>query len=379
MTPPSDRIRVVHLINQLGRGGTERQLCLLVRHFDPARFVHRVVAFNPSRHAPWNRELEEAGVEILEVPADCPGVARRIAYLARRLWRPRPHVLHSWSLHDNPYAGVVGRLLGIPVRWGSLRNTFFTEGVRRLPRIYRYLMLRSVDRIVVNARALADELIEHGYPAERVEVLANCVVRESGVSDLEDLAVEGPRIGVVANLRERKNLLMFIRAMGRVLPRHPDARALIIGQPIAAEGDVVARVEAEIERLGLAGRVRVTGFRADVAAILERLTVFCLTSNREGMPNVVLEAMAAGRPVVATRVGGVPELVDHGWNGYLVDPDDDEAMAERVDELLADPEHAARLGANGRERARCEHDCTVAARRLAELYESALGFLEKNS
>lgn len=366
---------MVHLINQLGRGGSERQLCLVLSHFDRRRFVHRVVAFNPSRHAPWNQELEEAGVEVLEMPETCRGAARRLLYLARRLRGFRPHVLHSWTVHDNPYAGVLGRLLGTPVRWGSLRGKFLSEGVRRLSPLYRFLMLRSVDRIVVNCAALAGDLAAAGYPAERVVVLPNCVVRETEgeASDVGELAAEGPLVGIVANLRQCKDLPTFVRAMGRVLPRHPGARALIVGQPISAEPEVPGEVEAEIERRGLVGRVVVTGFRADVPAILDRLAVFCLTSEREGMPNVVLEAMAAGLPVVATRVGGVPELVREGWNGHLVERGDDEALAGHVDRLLADPELASELGANGRRMASAEHDCGRAAGRLAELYEEALG------
>ena len=369
-----DKIRVVHLINQLGRGGTERQLCLLLRHFDAERFHHRVVAFNPSRHAPWNRELEQAGVGILEVPESVRGVARRLAWLARRLRRPQPQVLHSWTVHDNPYAGVLGRLLGVPVRLGSLRGKFLSEGVRRLPSFYRSLMLRSVDRIVVNCRHLADELTGLGHPVKRVTVLPNCVEhpRQNAVSDLEALDTEGPLIGIVANLRHCKDLPTFVRAMGRVLPRHAGARALIIGQAIPAEPDIPGQVEAEIESQGLMGRVLVTGFRADVPAILERLSVACLTSLREGMPNAVLEAMAAGIPVVATRVGGVPELIRDGENGYTVEPGDDEALARRVEELLAEPATAQQIGENARRRAVEEHGCDQAARRLAKIYDESL-------
>ena len=92
---------VVHLIGQLGRGGTERQLCLLLRHSDPERFAHRVVVFNPSRHAPWNRELQDAGVEVLEVPVSCRGVPRRLAYLlARRLQTVHESSLRLDDLED---------------------------------------------------------------------------------------------------------------------------------------------------------------------------------------------------------------------------------------------------------------------------------------
>ncbi len=370
-------MRVVHLINQLGRGGSERQLCLLLRSFDRRRFTHTVVAFNPSRHQPWNRELEAAGVEVVAVPEGCRGVARRLFYLARRLRPCRPRVIHSWSVHDNPYAGALGRWLGAPCRWGSLRGSLSSPGLERLPAPVRFLLLRSVDRLVVNCRALEEELAGTGYPASRVAVLPSCVdLEEMEVepADLADLGIEpeAPVVGSVGNLRRIKNHALFVRAMAEVLPRHPRARAVIVGQPLASEPEHPALIEAEIERLGLRGRVILTGFRSDVPRILKRLSVLCLTSESEGMPSAALEAMAAARPVVAVAVGGVPELVRHGWNGYLAEPGDAAGLAAAVDRLLADPYHAADLGSNARRLAEEGHDCGKAARRLAALYEAAL-------
>jgi len=371
-----EKIRVVHLINQLGRGGTERQLFLLLKHHDAAGFEHRVAVLNPSRHAAWDRELAAASVEVLAVPASCRGPARRLLYLRRRLRSFRPHVVHSWTFHDNPYAGVLGRLLGARVRWGSLRNSLSTEGMRRLPFVVRPLLLRSVSRLLVNCGALARELEDGGYPKERIVVLPNCVevpAQGTAGADLSAWGIDAgaPVVGVVSNLRPRKDLKTFVRAMAEVLPRHPDARAVVVGQTIPDEASYGAEVEAEIERLGLAGRCVVTGFCDDVPAMMARLSVLCLTSGHEGMPNVVLEAMAAGLPVVATRVGGVPEIVTDGENGYLVGGGAAGAMAEAVGHLLADPGLAAKLGDAGRRRAVREHGCRVAAERLERFYRNA--------
>ena len=299
-----EKIHVVHLINQLGRGGTERQLYLLLSH-SAGPLEHRVVVFNPSPHETWEDELRRAGVPVLTVPSSCRGVARRVVWLWRTLKPLGVDVVHSWSVHDNPYAGVVGRLARIPVRWGSLRNTLDTEGARRLPSFVRPLLLRAVDRLLVNCRALADELEELGLPDERVAVLPNCVEIPPEAKPNVDLTSFGvmpgaPVVGVVANLRPRKNLLVFVRAMQEALAGRPRARALIVGQALAGEPGYEAEVRAEIERLGLAEQVFVTGFRADVQALLARLDVVCLSSDHEGMPNALLEAMAAGRPVVAT-------------------------------------------------------------------------------
>ena len=130
---------------------------------------------------------------------------------------------------------------------------------------------------------------------------------------------------------------------------------------------------AAISARGTAGRVIQVGFRDDVPRVLARLSVLCLSSHTEGMPNAVLEAMAAGRPVVATRVGGVPELIRDGENGHLVEPGDAAGMARAVDRLLGDPARAAAMGEAGRRRAARDHDAGRLADLLGELYERALG------
>ncbi len=376
MTTRPDRIRVVHLINHLGRGGSERQLVLLLRHLDPERFTHRVVVFNPSSNKVWDETLAQLGVEVVVLPESCRGVGRRLVFLARRLRRFRPHVVQSWTVHDNPYAGLLGRWLGAPVRWGCLRGSLDSPALRALPGLVRYLILRSVDRVVVNSRALVGELTAAGYRQARVIVLPNCVETEvaTAPADLSAFGLGGdePLVGTVGNLRRIKNHEMFVRAMAEVLPRYPRARALIVGQPLASEPGYPSELEAEIRRGGLEGRVVLTGFQSDVPAIMKRLGVLCLTSHSEGSPNSVLEAMVAGRPVVAVRVGGVPDLVRDGENGFVVEPGDTGALASAVGRLLADPELAAEMGAAGRRRAVREYGCGQAAARLASLYEQAL-------
>lgn len=376
-----EKIRVLHLINQLGRGGTERQLFLLLKHHDASAFEHRVAVLNPSRHSSWDHDLAGTGVEVLALPATCRGPARRLLYLRRHLRSFHPHVVHSWTFHDNPYAAVLGRLLGTRLRWGSLRNSLLTEGLRRLPSVLRPLLLRCVSRLLVNCEALARELEDASFPRERILVLPNCVEPPAEATAPADLSAWGfdsgaPVVGVVSNLRPRKDLKTFVRAMAVVLTRHPNARAVVVGQTIPDEAPYGAEVEAEIERLGLAGRCVVIGFCDDVPAILARLSVLCLASEHEGMPNVVLEAMTAGLPVVSTRVGGVPEIVADGENGYLVERGDPRDLADAVGRLLADPGLAAKLGDAGRRRAVRDHDCRAAAEKLEGLYRATLAETE---
>ncbi len=370
-------MRIVSLIGQLGQGGSERQLQLVLEHLDPERFDCRVIAFNRSPWGELHRAIEGLGVGVDYVPASRRGIPSRMAWLYRALRHLRPDIVHSWTAHDNPYAEIVGRLAGVPARFGSLRTTLESTLMHEKRAHHRWLMLHGCRRLVVNSETCAAELEAAGIPRRRVHLLRNCVDAGAGgaAADLSEHGIEpGHRlVGLVANLRRVKNHLFFVDAMARVLKGHDDLAVVLAGQPLPSEPDYPRRIEERIDRHGLRDRFVLTGYRSDVPALLRRMEVCCLASRSEGMPNVVLEAMAAARPVVATRVGGVPELVASGETGLLVEPGDDGAFAAAVSRLLSDGELARRMGRAGRERAERRHSCADAAQRLEAIYLEALG------
>ncbi len=379
MTPTEPRrLRVLHLIGQLGLGGSERQLLVLLQHLDRDRFENHLVVFNPSLEGELHQDFEALGIPVIAIPPECRGITRRLRFLWRTVRRLAPDVIHSWTAHDNPYAGLLGRLAGVRARFGSLRTTLHSTLMANLPWVYRWLVLHGVAELVVNSETCARELRELGVPARRVRLMRNCVprpVQDVTPADLAEHGIEPSHrvVGLIGNLRAVKNHLFFVDAMARVLPEVPDVRVILVGQALPSEPDYPRRIEERIDRHGLRGRFMVTGFRADVPALLRRMEICCLTSKSEGMPNAVLEAMAAGRPVVATAVGGVPELVADGDTGYLIEPGDVGGFAAAVARLLADSELARRMGERGAERARERHDCAGAARSLESMYLEALG------
>ncbi len=383
MGHPEAVIRIVHLIGQIGLGGSERQLLLLLQHLGPEAFEHHLMVFNPSPYGELHRELEELGVPVITLPVSCRGVPARIRFLYQTFRRLTPDVVHSWTAHDNPYAGVVGRLAGVPARLGSLRTqsprkTARSSSTGLRSKAYHWLVLHGVRQLVVNSEAALRDLREQGLPANRLHLLRNCVAGlspEEAPVDLTALSIEPTHrlVGLVGNLREVKNHLFFVDVMARILPDHPDLRVLMVGQPLPSEPDYPERIEKRIAEHGQEGRFVLTGFRRDVPALLRRMEVCCLTSKSEGMPNVLLEAMAAARPVVATRVGGVPELVTDGENGFLIEPGDVEGFAGAVRRLLDEPRLAADMGQRGLECARRDHGCLKAAETLANLYAETLG------
>jgi glycosyltransferase involved in cell wall biosynthesis len=156
--------------------------------------------------------------------------------------------------------------------------------------------------------------------------------------------------------------------MARVLPRFPAAHAVIVGQPVWTEPDVPDEIRAEIAQAGLEDRITLAGAHDQAAALMSCFTIFCLTSDYEGRPNVILEAMAAGRPVVATRVGGVPELIEDGMDGILVPPLAAEPLATAVEKLLRDPALCRALGQAAREKVAASYSCEDTVQYLADFY-----------
>jgi glycosyltransferase involved in cell wall biosynthesis len=158
------------------------------------------------------------------------------------------------------------------------------------------------------------------------------------------LAAGAPVAGIVARLRSEKNIEMFLDVAGRVRNESPDARFLVVG-----DGPDRAALEARSRRLGLSDFVKFLGNRSDIPELLSLMDVFLLTSHNEASPVSIREAFALGKPVVATRVGSVGEVVSDGQNGYLVTPGDADAMTRRVLELFREPGLARAMGGAGRE------------------------------
>jgi glycosyltransferase involved in cell wall biosynthesis len=169
---------------------------------------------------------------------------------------------------------------------------------------------------------------------------------------------------VVCELRAQKALEVLFEAAARLRSDLPALKVLVAG-----DGPERASLEAEVRRLGLEGTILLLGIRRDVPALLDALDVAVLSSDYEGSPLSVMEYMAAGKPVVSTRVGGVPELIDEGRQGLLVEPRSPEALAAAVGRLLRDPDEARKLGAAGRDRQQREYSLDAMVRRIEELYE----------
>jgi glycosyltransferase involved in cell wall biosynthesis len=376
--------RILYFIGTLDLGGAERQLVELASHLD-RRFSPAVCCL--FQRGALADELQRAGVPVFSADLtsvrDKRGLSRAVAVLHLpldliRLWwqvrRFRPAILHGVLFHAYVLGALVGRLAGVPVVVAGRRSLSHFKRDRFAILLIERLANRLTDAIVANSEAVRKDTIEsERLPAARVDVIYNgldfATYTRSAPTDVrEKLGLgEGPVVLVLANLIPYKGHTYFLQAWPTVRERFPTAIALFSG-----EGPARATLEAEARTLGISDSVMFLGSRSDVPDLLAAADVLVHPSLEEGFCNALIEAMAAGLPVVATDVGGNAEAVVQGQTGVVVPPRDAGRLASATIEVLSLPDRGRALGAQGRARVREEFDRQVMVRRYEALYSSLL-------
>jgi glycosyltransferase involved in cell wall biosynthesis len=373
------RVHVLTLVDHLGStGGAERLALDIATRLSQSRFRSTLCAsrFGPGA-APNDSErqalglLRETGTELVALDRRRRADIWPLRRLATYLRRERVDVIHAHMFGSNAWGTVLGRLTRVPVVVAHEHTwSFEGEPLRRL--LDRELIGRWCDAFIAVSREDRRRMIEiERVPAERIRVLPNGITPGTPNPD-RDLRAElgiggGPLIGAVGALRPQKAYDVLIRATVTLRAHHPDLHVLIVG-----EGPERARLQALVRELGLGDTVMLLGRRLDVPDILAALDVAVSASRFEGSPLAVIEYMAAGLPIVATAVGGVPDLIEDGVHGVLVEPGSPEALVSAIDELLGDRARASALGALARERSRREFDLDVMVNRVEALYSELL-------
>jgi glycosyltransferase involved in cell wall biosynthesis len=335
---PSRPVRVALVIGQLTAGGAEGQLWMLCRGID-RRLVEPVVYCLSDRTKPYRERIEAANVPVRVITGSRMS---RVRALRRWLRADRIDVVHAWLFIANAYAWAANRGSGRPLLT-SARNC------KRQGRVLDWLNRRAFaasDRVVANSQEVAHYIArEYGAPAERTTVIYNAIDTER-FHPTDDAAGDELCVVMVGRLVPQKNPGLFVSAAAVVRQRVPNVRFVLIG-----DGPMRPWVEHEVAVAGLRDRCVVTGERHDVPELLRQADLFWLTSNWEGLPNVVLEAMASGLPVVVTDVGGARELVRSGEEGFLVQAGDQMALVEHSVALLSDAERRRHFARAARARA----------------------------
>jgi glycosyltransferase involved in cell wall biosynthesis len=284
------------------------------------------------------------------------------------LRRERPHILHA----NSSKAGILGRLAawlaGVPIRIFTVHGWAFSASQGPISRLYRWAE-RLVKPVTTVTVCVAESERVSGLAAGSCEERTTVVIH-NGVDPGDALPRQRrdglpPRIVSVGRLQEPKDPLTLVRALGSL--RGTPFAAVLVG-----EGPDRPAVAAELERLGLGDAARLAGERHDVPELLAEADIFVLSSRSEGLPLSILEAMRARLPVVASCVGGIPELVVDGETGLLVPPGDPSRLAAAIERLVEDPALRDRLGAAGRARLEELFDLGRCRREHLELYRREL-------
>jgi L-malate glycosyltransferase len=363
-----ERPGVLLLGDTLNLGGTEGQFAEVACGLDRSRWNLHVCCVRAE--GPLRARLEAVGLQPWSIGPSSfrsPSLAGAIVRLARHLRRHAVRLVHCFDVYTNILGVSAARLAGTPVVIASQRDMGDLRS--RGQQAIHSMVLGLATHVLVNSDAIAARLT--GTRAARRGRLA---VIQNGV----DLARFAPPAGAsgqapvtvatLANLRPEKGLLQLVEAAAVVARQVPRARSMIWG-----DGPLRSQLDALIRAKGLAGIVEMRGPTRQPETALKGCDVFALPSLSEASSNVVLEAMATGLPVVATRVGGLPGLVEDEGTGLLVPPDDVPALAGAIVRLLETPGLAARMGARGRARALAEFGLDRMSERVDTFYCRALG------
>jgi len=367
----SERLSVLQFLTVFGIGGTERQVLNLVQGLDTSRFGVEVACLK--RWGALLPEMEATGVPITEYKTSSlynhKALWNQIRF-ANHLRKRNVEIVHTYGFYSNVFAIPPARLAGAAAVLASIRDT--GEHLTPMQKRIEKLFCRMADCIVTNAEAVRNRLTNEGYAAEKIVVIHNGIeltryARKPGELGLHrELGVPSNTqlVAVFARLNELKGIEYFLRAAAGLIERFRNVRFLIVG-----DGASRPELERYAERLGLNKHVVFLGFRLDVPALLSEISVSVLPTLSEGLSNSLLEAMAASVPVVATTVGGNPEVVQGGVTGLLVPPRDAEALARAIGQFLEDPCLRKKFGLAGRERVSKRFALEHMTRATERLYE----------
>jgi glycosyltransferase involved in cell wall biosynthesis len=338
-------IRLALVITELEPGGAERALVNLATHIDRARFAPAVYSIRP--RPPRGKDQLVEQLESAGIPVRFADVRSRwqaplaVSRLKRLLAEQQPQIVQNFLFHANVLGTLAASRLGVPHVLMGVR----VADPRRSRSWLERRLTRRVSQIVCVSQSVADHCLQRGFPADKLVVIPNGVdvARLQGVQpiDLAELGLPPGRRAIVfvGRLHEQKGLDDFLAGSAKVFEALTAHDLVVVGD--GPQRDALHRLASHLH---VADRVHFAGWRADVPAILAAADLLILPARWEGMPNVVLEAMAAGKAVVATRVEGVAELLGDAADEQLVDAGDMDSFGRRIIQVVQNAQLAANLG-----------------------------------
>ena len=393
-------IRVIHIITRLDMGGSAQEALLTVLTLDPKFHKLILIKGSTSESAMTSAELQKVnqqlaaacdrGVEIINLPS----LVRRISpwndfktliLLWSLIRRHKPHIVHT---HTSK-AGALGRLAAWLARvpaiihkpHGHVFYGHFGPRVSRLFLLVERLLSRITDHVVaLTPMEVRDHLSLKVLTADKISIIHSGVKLNSYHTSAKKrqqrrkelgISPDSLVVGYVGWLIPIKGVIYLVKAMAEVAQRYPKSLLLLVGQG-DERGEEETNLRESVESLGLEARVRFLGWRSDVNEVMSCFDVFVLPSLNEGMGRVLVEAMSAGLPIVASRVGGIPDLVKHGKNGLLVPPANAGALEQAISDLLSDKPRRKQMGKTGKRMCR-PYSVEAMVEKIGNLYLRLLG------
>ena len=370
---PADggRVRVVEVLATGTNGGAQEHVYSLVTRLDRECYDVRVVSLS---HGSSVRRLQKAGIDVTVI--DEPDDRLAVRMLADELAPFQPEIVHNHMYRAEVVGTRAALLLGEKgCRRPAIISTVHSSRVRcSEDRQTLRRLTPLMDRLIVVSKAIDHKIREEGRAVAPISLIYNgvdlqrynhqqpcCTLHEEYL-----IPADAQIVGVVARLEAEKGHRTLLEAWPLVLAEVPSARLLIIG-----EGSERDSLEAQVASLGIEDRVVFTGRREDVPAVTAALDVAVLPSYREAQGLSVLEAMALGRPVIASRVGGIPEMIEDGVSGLLVEPHDCDALAAGIVRLLTDHSLADMIAHRGHELVHDRFCIELMVHSISDLYDQA--------
>jgi len=362
------RLKILRVVIGLNQGGVQQGVLNLCRGLNPERF--EVIACAIENGGAIAAEIEKAGTEVI-VLGHKRQPWKTIPALARLMRERGIDIVHASSYHSSLYARIAGLMVRVPVLIGY-EHVVFDHRRRLRVWLNRWLEPRTQAFTAVGEAVSTQVRDWYGYPREKVHVVHNGVdiarfrpPLDRGVAKRAlGLDPARPVAGMICRLDEEKGHRYFFEAI-RTLDPTLDAQWLVVGM---GRGEAAVRAAAQAQ--GIEGSVQFLGLRRDIPDLLAAFDLYVFPTLKEGFPNSLLEAMAAGCAVAASDFPGNLEVARHERNALIVPMGDAAALAGAIDRLLRDPELAARLGAQARRDIEAEFSLPVYSRKMAALYET---------
>jgi glycosyltransferase involved in cell wall biosynthesis len=371
--------KILKFLTMFAIGGTERQFVYLAKGLDKSRFDIRVGCL--SKRGEFLKDIEAMNLPVAEYPIKSlysPRMLKGQWRFARDLRRQNIRLVHAYGFYPNVFSVPAARFAGC-ITIASVRDTGAFASQIKLKTLSQRTACRLADRVVANSSAVRNWLVSLGMDQNHIDLIPNGIAvnerltrsRDFGIRHELGIDAEVPVIAVISRLNPGKGIEYLLKAAVIVREQFPEARFLIVG---GSYFDPAYKPSLELlaRELNVADRVLFTGERNDIQQLLQEVNISVLPSLSEGLSNSLLESMAAGLPVIATNVGGNPEIVQDGKTGFLVPARDEKALSDAILRVLKAPELGEGFGQAGYERVSRNFSLAATVRKTEELYTMLL-------